>query len=130
MVWRLYQPADGYIYKYTADVVENRLGLRQESKLPLAKDALNAYMLWDERVGNKLLIWRPALYLYLTLFAVAVAAVRRANPLITTLALVPLLNSLVLLAVIPVQDFRYQYGVYLIGLVAPALLFAQRENEL
>src|SRR6266576_4344079 len=56
--------------------------------------------------------------------------IQRLQKLLSTLhAMGTALNTIVWLAVITTQDFRFQYAVYVIALIAPALLFAPRQQS-
>jgi len=73
--------------------------------------------------------WRPALYLYLCIFCGVVAAIRRLDAK-TILVFTPALaNAAVMMVMNVAQDFRYQYPVYAIGLISPALLFCKRASD-
>ena len=65
-----------------------------------------------------ILTWRPAFYLYLTVILFTLVAVRRQNWLWLLPALPGILQSFFLLIVNNSQAFRYQYGVYLFGLMS------------
>jgi len=72
-------------------------------------------------------VWRPAPYLYLTLFLALIAAARLRSAWVL-LPVVPVaLNSAVLLGINLAQDFRYQYPVYVVALLSPAFLFMRRD---
>jgi hypothetical protein len=125
LVWRVTMPADAYIDGPQSDILENDLGLRSASMLPDFKARIVAFVDRSFAPQRVWWTWRPALYLYLALFAGAVAAIRLGDARALA-ALTPLvLNSLVLLLLITVQDFRFQYPVYVTGLAASALLFAR-----
>jgi len=65
-----------------------------------------------------IIIWRPAFYLYLTVILFTLIAIRRQNWLWLLPALPGILQSLFLLIVNNSQAFRYQYGIYLFGLMS------------
>jgi hypothetical protein len=125
MIWRITQPSDGYLALPPAEIVPNNLELVTRPKL------VEIHAMFIDQIVNALkpdriwYIWRPALYLYLTLFCVIIAAIRLKSSSILMVALPTLIISLSWLALLPNQDFRFQYPTYLISLIVPALLFAQ-----
>lgn len=72
------------------------------------------------------LIWRPAAYLYLLLFAVAVGASRAGSWRIILVAAPVLVHSLFLVVAAVAQDARYQLPVYIVAIaLSPLLLSAE-----
>lgn len=70
-------------------------------------------------------VWRPALYLYLFLGGAALAALRQRQWKLLFITLPIILQSALLFVVIPAQDVRYQYPVFLVFLTLwPALYFS------
>ncbi|ABU57674.1 MULTISPECIES: hypothetical protein [Roseiflexus] len=69
------------------------------------------------------MVWRPALYLYLTLFCVAVAMIRHRSWRLAGLALPVVAQSLIWMLLLTGQEVRFQYPTYVIGLLAWELLF-------
>lgn len=69
------------------------------------------------------LTWRPALYLYLALFCVAAIATRHRSWHAAGLALPVAAQSMVWMLLLTVQDFRFQYPVYVVSLMMLGLLF-------
>ena len=65
---------------------------------------------------NTWLFWRPALYLYLILFALAIAMLRGGSRFAPFLVPVLLQTGCLSLAVLS-QEFRYQFPIYMIGLL-------------
>jgi len=91
--------------------------------LPWLRDLLASWLVSLEQPDVIWLVWRPATYLYLTLFCVLAASIRRRSLRTLGLALPVLAQSVVWMLVLTVQDFRFQYPVYLIALVSVGLLF-------
>lgn len=124
VVWRVSQPVDGHLNTVGLGqtIVPNTLGLVTAPVLPdlfqllrrVGRQATTPDWIW--------LVWRPATYLYLSIFAVVVYSVRLRSPRPLALLVPAVAQSLMLLLLSINQDFRYQYGVYMIGLLAPALL--------
>jgi hypothetical protein len=126
LVWQVPQPADGFLATYQAGgIPENPLGLRSASRVPKLKATLERLLEYAHKPHLIWLVWRPALYLYLALACIAVLAWRWRSPRLLLLAAPALANSLVWVALSTGQEFRFQFGVYLIGLVAPVFLFAR-----
>lgn len=126
MVWRILQPTDGYLYLFNFDMEPNRLGLVQEPKLPAVRQELVRVLNSSFKPKRLWWVWRPAPYLYLTLFLALIAAARLRSAWVL-LPVVPVaLNSAVLLGINLAQDFRYQYPVYVVALLSPAFLFMRR----
>jgi hypothetical protein len=126
MVWRILQPADGYLYLFNFDMERNTFGLVQEPKLPAVREELVRFQKSSARPKRLWWVWRPALYLYLGLFCALVAAARQRSPWVLLCILPVMLHSAILMGVNLAQDFRYQYPVYVVALVSPALLFVRR----
>lgn len=122
LVWRI-DPGDAPLYMHHWGIDNNDMGLKSQSFWPFGQMVLNAYLDIYDSVRFQGITWRPAFFLYLTLFCSLIAAVRLQRRLLLAVALPSLLNSLILLALIPAQDARYQFPVYAIGLIAPSLLF-------
>jgi len=61
------------------------------------------------------------------LLCVGLAAVRTKNIKVLLVSAPAVLNSLIWLPLITTQDFRFQYPVYVMALIVPALLFAPRQ---
>jgi SAM-dependent methyltransferase len=70
------------------------------------------------------LLWRPALPLYLFLFGVFVGTMRSGNWRYLCVAAPVVLQSLVLAAFCPSPEFRYQWSVYLSGLLLGGFLLS------
>jgi hypothetical protein len=129
LVWEISQPPGGYMFRYYGDIQPNDFGLVQESRLPAVKKVLDAVLDWTGAPARVWWTWRPALYLYAVMFCGAVATLRRRDPRTLLVLLPAVANSGVLMLVNVVQDFRYQYPVYMIGLIISALLWCRPLRE-
>jgi len=112
------------LFTHYPGIVPNQEGLRTEAKVaPLAWR-----LAWVARATEtrwvKAVVWRPAVYLYLHLVLIALAARRWRRRDLLAVLLPAGVNAVVLLALNTVQDFRFHYGLYLIAGVSPGLLFA------
>ena len=125
LIWRVMQPTDGYLATAGGGIWEGGadLGLASSSVLPGLRDLLASWLASLERPEVIWLVWRPATYLYLTLFCVAVFCIRHRSWHTAALAMPTIAQSLVLAMLTVSQSFRYQYPVYLIALVSIGLLF-------
>jgi hypothetical protein len=126
LIWRVMQPTDGYLYAWHKTLIDDYgkdVGLTPSSVLPGLRDLLASWLTSLERPEVVWLVWRPATYLYLTLFCVLAASIRRRSLRTLGLALPVLAQSLGWMLVLPMQEFRFQYPVYLIALVSIGLLF-------
>jgi hypothetical protein len=125
LIWRVTQPIDGYLAAAGGGIWEGGtdLGLASSSVLPGLRDLLASWLASLKRPEVIWLVWRPATYLYLTLFCVAVFCIRHRSWHTAALAMPTIAQSLVLAMLTVSQSFRYQYPVYLIALVSIVLLF-------
>jgi hypothetical protein len=126
LIWRVMQPTDGYLHTWHKILIDDYgkdMGLTPSSVLPGLRDLLASWLTSLERPEVVWLVWRPATYLYLTLFCVAVFCIRHRSWHTAALAMPTIAQLLVLAMLIVSHTFRYQYPVYLIALVAVGLLF-------
>ncbi|MGB9754843.1 DUF6020 family protein [Roseiflexus castenholzii] len=127
LIWRVTQSAEAYLYTWERGFIvreARQLGLAPASIVPSVRDGW--VVPWLERLERPewvWLVWRPALYLYLALFCAAVAMIRHRSWRLAGLALPVVAQSLIWMLLLTVQDFRFQYPVYIIGLLALGLLF-------
>jgi hypothetical protein len=120
-------PANGQV----TWVETNNLGLKEDSRLEGLVRPLANWVWASTSKPAVFWFWGPAFYLYLCLFCVIIYAVRCRSWRYLLIGLVPVVQSLVMIAINIASDFRYQYSVYLIGLFCVALLFlpGQRGQE-
>jgi hypothetical protein len=130
MLWQVWEPREkvGRLYTTELGIVENDLGLRSASLWPKLRYYLERIVNLTANPGVIWFTWRPALYLYALLLFVLLAASRAKNGKLLQIAIPAVLNSLVWFIFITTQDFRFQYPVYVMALIAPALLFISREK--
>lgn len=133
MIWRVTEPRDGYINTIGFDMYPNSYGLALSSAFPAFSSEAKKLLYWSNEPARVWYFWRPAIYLYLTLAVVTLLALRLRSGRVMLLSVPSLANSLVLMALITVQDFRFQYPIYVIGLLSLPLLLIKRspfkENE-
>ena len=130
MLWQIREPREkaGRLYTTELGIVENDLSLRSASLWPRLRYGLEGIVQMTLNPSIIWFIWRPAFYLYFLLLLVALAAARAKNGKLLQMGIPAVLNSLVWFIFIATQDFRFQYPVYVMALIAPALLFVPREK--
>lgn len=127
MEWIIYDPyGDVYNPSHAEYWIDpNPFGITPASKLPAFQKMVSA---WVSRTAHdpsvSWIVWRPATFLYLHLFVVAVLLLRRRDIRISLLA-APILIQSVMFSLIPLApNFRYHYAVYLVSLMFWPLLFS------
>ena len=84
-------------------------------------------MSWLKRFGfaDDFLVWylRPALYLYLSVFALSAAYMRKKNWRIWIIGMPIFVQSAVLFLISFSPAYRYQYGTYLAGMFMIGIIF-------
>ncbi|MAT43014.1 MAG: hypothetical protein CL609_11770 [Anaerolineaceae bacterium] len=133
LVWRLYPTT----YTFTNDfghigqtdeyiwISENEYGIREAPKLPDLNRVMMKYFFWSQdHTLVYVLTWRPALYLYLSIISITMFAWKWHLKRFLLVAAPLILQSATLMLVNLAQDFRYQYGVVLIGFFCLSLWFS------
>jgi hypothetical protein len=130
MLWQVAEPsrADGRLYTTELGIVENDFKLQKASLSPAIHDAIYYFVNLSHRPNIIWFVWRPALYLYALMACIFLAAIRLKKFNLLQVGIPALMNSLVWLVVITTQDFRFQYPVYVMALIAPLLLFIPRRE--
>ncbi len=129
IVWRVLRQCvvlDHFIFDQKdkiAWVEPNQIGITEASLLPSFVAKLSKLIQLSNSQRSAPWIWGPALYLYIALFCTVIYAFRLRNPSGLLFGLIPLSQSLVMIAINLASDFRYQYSVYLIGFLSISLLF-------
>lgn len=103
-------------------ITPNDLGLRETSLLPALVMPLTWMQWWVNQSPQDILFYTPAVFLYLGLFCTLLYVFRGRNWKRTLFILPAVVQSGVMLIINVSRDFRYQYGVYLIGLFSLGLL--------
>lgn len=108
-------------------IVENPYGINESSILPGLLPALSRLLITLRENTHFRLLWSPAMYLYLGLFCAWILSARFRSWKLMLFMLPALVQSGILMVVnISADQFRYQYGVYLIGLISLGLLLINR----
>lgn len=119
-------------YLYTVEygiMVPNEFGLSTRSQLPWMRDHLIHLVDFTNKPWIRWLVWGPALYLYGTLLIAIISAFRMEKPTWLLFAMPVLLQSIVLCMINIAQDFRYQFSVYLVGLMSLCLPFIYNKKD-
>jgi hypothetical protein len=103
-------------------VETNDLGLKENSLLPELVLSLTKLKELASQKPWDVLFYTPAIFLYLGLYCTALMAFRAKQPRILLYFLPASVQSAVMLLINVSRDFRYQYGVYLVGLFSLGLL--------
>lgn len=127
LVWNM-------VPRYYLYTIEKRLiwpkesGLSMHSQMPSLRNLLNDFIDLTELPKLKWLIWLPATYLYGLLLLTLFTAFRMKKASWLIFALPAALQSATLLLVNIAQDFRYQFPVYLVGLMSVCLPFCRKSE--
>ena len=100
----------------------NDLGLKENSLLPVLATPLTMIKDFTSRQPWDLFFYTPAVFLYLGLYCTAIFAYRAKQSRYLLYFLPAAVQSAVMLLINVSRDFRYQYGVYLVGLFSLGLL--------
>lgn len=138
LVWRLYPTT----YTFTNDfdhlgetdeyhwISGSEYDIREAPKLPALNRMMMKYFFWSQdHTLVYLLTWRPAFYLYLSLLSIGLFAWKWHTRHFLLTAAPLLLQSGTLMLINLAQDFRYQFGVVLIGILCLALWFVNPEAK-
>lgn len=139
LIWRLrpisYTFAHAFDHHGEKDqyfwVHHDQYGFTEASLLPDLNHKIMQYYFMTENEESLLYIltWRPAFYLYLSLLSIGLMAWKHRSWIYTLIAVPILLQSGTLLLINLAQDFRYQFGVVLIGIFCLGLWFIPQQAE-
>ena len=131
MLWQIAEPRDreGRLYTTETGIVENDLKLQTQILGPRIHNLIYSLVSLSHAPSFIWFVWRPAFYLYGLLLCVCLAAVRTKNINVLQAGMPAVLNTIVWLALITTPDFRFQYPVYVMALIAPALLFVRQQQS-
>jgi len=111
------------VTSHTVSWIEpNGLGLKENSLLPAGILPLSKLKDFASQKPWDVFFYTPSLFLYLGLYCTALLAYRAKQPRILLYFLPAAIQSAVMLLINVSRDFRYQYGVYLVGLISLELL--------
>lgn len=103
-------------------VIPNEMGINQHSLLPGLVPILSRIYMLRSGTPLFLLLWSPALYLFLGIYATAIFTVQRRKLKYLLFIIPAVLHSAVFFLVNISFQFRYQYSVYLVGLFSLGFL--------
>ena len=89
--------------------------------IPVARP-LPPLFAWATEADWAWLTWRPALYMYLFLFAVVVATLRAAKWQYLVVAVPVVVQASIMTFVVTCPEFRYHWSVYLAGMLCSGFL--------
>jgi hypothetical protein len=95
---------------------------QEKSLLPAMKYLLSSLLISIRTNPNLTIFIAPAVYLFLALYNTALLAYRRRSSRVLLFIIPALIQSLTLAVVNVSSEFRYQFGIYLIGLYSLGLL--------
>jgi hypothetical protein len=95
----------------------NRLNVSFSPKLPWLTTPLLTFVANTDDPGWVWLVWRPAIYLYFSILIICVAAWHSQIHKLLLLLIPIFIHSAILALSIGSPDFRYQYPIYLFGLL-------------
>ncbi|MFE9277963.1 DUF6020 family protein [Paenibacillus glucanolyticus] len=132
VVWQIKQFNDGVSTLYLTDIYPKEVG----EQMGLASIVINEKL---TSVINQILsstwsyplkiIWRPAIYTFLIILF-SFVNILRGNWKYSLISLPVMLNTGMLLAAIPAQDFRYSYGNLLVMFLAFLTVFVGKNSNL
>jgi hypothetical protein len=133
MLWRIGARADERLYTVPFGVFRSPatdvLGIVEASKWPQLRDALKQLAAVSERPSLIWFSWRPAFWLLVLIYVSGLLAVTKRNGRYLLLALPSLLNTASLVPIIPSPDFRYQFCVFMSGILLLPLLFTAGSKQ-
>ncbi len=103
-------------------IESNALGLKENSLLPALIGPLTIIKGYASHKPWDLLFYTPALFLFLGIYCTALLAFRAKQSRYLLYFLPAATQSATMLLINVSRDFRYQYGVYLVGLFSLGLL--------
>ncbi len=130
IVWIIWDP-HGAIYNTShVQILDdpNPFGIIPDSKIPQMRDVVTQFV--NNTAPNtsiNWLVWRPALYLYLFIFIMAIQAARTRNLLFFLVTIPVFLQSVESTIIMLNPNFRYFYAVYLMALLFWPLIFSHEQ---
>ncbi|ANY74137.1 MULTISPECIES: DUF6020 family protein [Paenibacillus] len=132
VVWQIKQFNDGVSTLYLTDIYPKEIGEKMgltsivinEKLTSVINQILNSTWLYPLNI-----IWRPAIYTFLIILF-SFVNILRGNWKYSLISLPVMLNTGMLLAAIPAQDFRYSYGNVLVMFLAFLTVFVGKNSNL
>lgn len=130
LVWQINEPDDGYTDTFVTNVYYgNKFGLKNVVISKKVTDIANTILVNSRKIEE--ILWRPAVYTYGIILLAFVTYLK--NDYRSWLIVFPvLLNTLIVMAALPAQDFRYLYGntlVLYLAFIACFMHLKERRNN-
>lgn len=127
ILWKF--PQDRDIFTFSDKIVDaNSLGIEHKSIFPAFRSILLTYLNRSTNWRISWLLWGTSTYLY-TSIVVTIIHCMRSKQLQQAIIVAPtIIHTAVLLILITVNDFRFDYPVYTIGLILPFILTRRYEQ--
>ena len=137
LIWKIRQ-LDSYVWLFHEPLHEQYIyplewgpKLEQQSFFPYHARLIGDLLSWGRRNdGINWLLFRPALYLYFSTFILILTVIKNQNLSIIVLWFPIATQSVTMLLLIPCQDFRYQYPVYVTSLIILPMIFIKKYTDL
>lgn len=109
----------------------NPFGIVADSKLPHLRDLISNFVIKTSHNPNlNWLFWRPAFFLYITIFTSSIIILRNRNYRFILIVTPALLQAITLTLIFAAPNFRYYYATYLVALITlPLMLSPKRKKE-
>jgi hypothetical protein len=107
----------------------NQLNVSFSPKLPWLTQPLLTFVADTDDPGWVWLVWRPAIYLYLSILIIIVAAWRSQIHKLWLLLIPIFIHTTILILSIVTPDFRFQYPIYIFTLLFWLLLLLKPVNQ-
>jgi hypothetical protein len=105
----------------------NPYGIVHDSKLPQLRDWVANFVIETSHNHNlNWLFWRPALFLYITIFTSSILILRNRNFRYSLIVVPALLQAITLTLIFAAPNFRYYYATYLVALITLPLIFGPK----
>ena len=124
IVWEIFEPPGGYTYAVhlcpvPQGIDDNSLGLHLTHPLPAFEGVIRRVLEITQTAMGKAVLYRPAIYLYASIFSVLAACFLKRKP--ELLLLISAISAHTLLMFLFIQDQHSRYLFY-VFLTAPALV--------
>lgn len=105
----------------------NPYGIVPESKIPELREMISNFVVETSQNPNfNWFIWRPAFFLYLTLFVSTILILRNRNIKFILLFIPSLLQAITFTLIFAAPNFRYYYATYLIAIISLPLVLSPK----
>lgn len=99
--------------------------LQPDSKIPLLREWISNWVVRTSQDPNlNWFLWRPALFLYISVFISGVLIIRNHSVRFGLLSVPIIIQALTFTLLVSPPNFRYYYAVYLVALMSIGLLFS------